>query len=268
MDAVVESAPRRFGDVLVTRSVDHVAVVELQRPPDNPVDTELIRSLADAFEHLEGDIGCRAIVLCSAGKHFSAGARLGPGNDAAAVAAELDQNPLYEQAVRLFRGSVPIVAAVQGAAIGAGFGLALVADVRVTAPESRFAVNFSRLGFHPGFGISVLLPRCIGEAAALDLLYTGRRFGGEEAVTMGLCGRLAPTAEVRQVARAWAAEIAGSAPLSLRAIRQTMRGDVASLVEAATLREHAVQRRLRSTDDYAEGVQAYAERRPPEFTAR
>ena len=257
----------QFGDVGVSR-LGHVAVVELQRPPDNSIDVVLVGSIADAFESLEADPTCRAIVLCSAGKHFCAGARLGGDNDPLAAAASLGHNPLYTQAVRLFEGSIPVVAAVQGAAIGAGVGLALVADIRVTCSEARFAVNFSRLGFHPGFGISFTLPRLIGEAHAMDLMYTGRRITGDEAVAIGLCERLVPQDDVRAKAIEIATEITGSAPLAVRAIRRTLRSQLAAQIKAATDHEHSAQSVLRATADYEEGVKAYAERRPADFQAR
>ena len=262
-----EAISVQFGDVGVTLGHDHVAEVELQRPPDNMVDVEFIQSLADALEHLEGTPACRAIVLCSAGKHFSAGARLGGTTDPIQESAALDQNPLYTQAVRLFTGSIPIVAAIHGAAVGAGLGIALAADIRVVAPEARFAANFARLGFHAGFGISATLPRLVGEAVAAELLYTGRRITGEEAVELGIGQHLVPLAEVRSRAHTIAAEIAGSAPLAVRSIRRTLRGDLPAVIEAATRHEHCEQRILRATSDYTEGVSAYADRRPPNFQA-
>lgn len=267
MEGLGAGATVRFGDVAVALGDDHVAVVELQRPPDNSIDIELVRSIADALDALEAQPGCRAIVLCAAGKHFCAGARLGGGSDPIKEASGLSQNPLYEQAVRLFQGSVPIIAAVQGAAIGAGVGLMLAADFRVVAPEARMAVNFARLGFHPGFGISATLPLVVGEAVAADLLYTGRRIDGETALAIGLADRLVPLDDLRANAHAWAAEIAGSAPLAVRAIRRTLRGHLAELVDATTRREHAEQGILRNSNDYNEGVLAYAERRPANFTA-
>lgn len=251
------------GDVQVTVADDHVATVELVRPPDNYLDVDLVRDLADVFGELDSDAGCRAIVLASAGKHFCAGARL---SRAADDLPDGDVNPLYQQVVRLFGGSVPIVAAVQGAAIGAGLGLALAADLRVATPEARFAAPFARLGFHQGFGLSVTLPRAVGESQALAMLYTGRRVSGQDALDIGLCDVLVPADELRAAANALALEIAGSAPLAVRAIRRTMRGSLAADVQAATDREHAEQQVLRRTADYREGVAASAERRPPVFT--
>src|SRR5262249_15777036 len=147
------------------------------------------------------------------------------------------------------------------AAVGGGLGLALSADFRVASPETRFWANFARLGFHHGFAITLTLPALVGQQAARELLYTARRVRGEEAQTLGLCDRLVPPEQIRAEAHALAAEIAASAPLAVRSIRQTLRGDIADRVRAATEREQAEQIRLMQTDDFQEGVRAAAERR-------
>jgi enoyl-CoA hydratase/carnithine racemase len=237
---------------------DHVAVVELRRPPNNFFSLELVAGVADALESLDADPRCRAVVLAAAGKHFCAGADL--GGDSSYTTEDL-----YAAAVRIFRTGLPVVAAVQGAAIGGGLGLALAADFRVAAPEARFSANFARLGFHHGFGLGVTLPRVVGSQVAADLLFTGRRVKGDEATSLGLADRLAPADVVRVRARQLAGEIAGSAPLAVRSIRATLRGDLADRVEAATRHEAAEQARLRATADFAEGTRAMAERRPPRF---
>jgi 2-(1,2-epoxy-1,2-dihydrophenyl)acetyl-CoA isomerase len=240
---------------------DSVASVEFDRPPQNHFDVELIAALADAYEALDTDPACRAIVLCSAGRHFCAGANF-------AGAGDRGVPTLYAHAVRLFAAGTPVVAAIQGGAIGGGLGLALSADFRVASPSSRFAANFARLGIHHGFGITVTLPAVVGMQASLELLYTGRRVKGEEAYALGLCDRLAAEEELRGEAHALAREIAASAPLAVRAIRQTMRGDLADRVRAATAREQAEQAPLFATDDFQEGVRATAERRTPRFSGR
>jgi 2-(1,2-epoxy-1,2-dihydrophenyl)acetyl-CoA isomerase len=240
---------------------DHVATVEFDRPPNNHFDVDLIAALADAYAELDEDSACRAIVLCSAGRHFCAGANFSGTGDAGAPV-------LYEQALRLFAAETPVVAAVQGGAIGGGLGLALSADLRVASPSSRFAANFARLGIHHGFGMTVTLPAVVGMQAALELLYTGRRVKGEEAYALGLCDRLAPDEELRGAAHALACEIAASAPLAVRSIRQTMRGDLPDRVRAATEREYTQQAPLFATDDFQEGVRATAERRTPRFSGR
>ena len=161
-----------------------------------------------------------------------------------------------------------MVAAVQGAAVGGGLGLACMPDFRVTAPEARFTANFARLGFHHGFGLTVTLPGLVGQQRALELLYTGRRITGEDAAAIGLADKLVPLDQVRSAAHELAAEIAGSAPLAVTSIRQTMRGDLAARIRAATDRELVEQDRLQQTDDWREGVKAMAERRTPDFTGR
>jgi 2-(1,2-epoxy-1,2-dihydrophenyl)acetyl-CoA isomerase len=256
------------GDVSVLVHDDHVATVTIHRPPDNFFDTELIASLATVYETIDGDERCRAIVLQSEGKHFCAGARLGGGAAGGVQGAVVDGRHLYDEAVRLFSTKTPVVAAVRGAAIGGGLGLALSADFRVGTPATRCSANFARLGFHHGFGITVTLPAVVGPQRALELLYTGARLNGEDAWRLGLLDRLARVEELEEAAHAFAADIAASAPLAVASIRETMRGDLAARIRSATDRERAEQDRLSSTADFVEGVRATAERRPPDFQGR
>ena len=175
---------------------------------------------------------------------------------------------LYDQAVRLFSVEKPIVAAVQGAAVGAGLGLALVADFRVAAHEARFSANFVKLGFHPGFGLTHTLPRVIGAQRANLMFLTGRRIRADEALAWGLVDELVPADELRQSAFALAAELAENAPLAVVATRKTTRSQLAEAVRAATAHEHQQQTILRATEDFAEGVAAVNERRPGQFKGR
>ena len=154
------------------------------------------------------------------------------------------------------------------AAVGGGLGLACAADFRVASPQARFCANFARLGLHHGFALTVTLPAIIGEQRALDLLCTGRRVGGEEAARIGLADRLAEPEGLRAAAQELAAEIAAGAPLAVWSIRETMRGTLANRARAAMDRELAEQDRLRQTADFAEGIRASAQRRPPRFEAR
>jgi 2-(1,2-epoxy-1,2-dihydrophenyl)acetyl-CoA isomerase len=252
--------------IRVEVSADHVATVEFERGPRNHFDVALIAGLADTFERLDADADARAIVLCSSGRHFCAGADLPGALSGSQPTIAGSTGSLYGEATRLFATRTPIVAAVQGAAVGGGLGLALTADFRVAGPSTRFIANFSRLGLHQGFGITVTLPAAVGIQRAQELLYTGREVPGSEAVSIGLCDRLAGDVQLRSAAHAFAAEIASSAPLAVQSIRQSLRGDLADRVRAATINEQAEQIRLAGTRDFAEGVSATAERRRPRFT--
>jgi enoyl-CoA hydratase/carnithine racemase len=249
----------------------HVATVEIRRPPHNYFDNALIFELAAAFEALDREPQCRALVLAADGRSFCAGADLSRRPQTGVTgegANDGSAKHLYKEATRLFRNKKPIIAAVQGAAVGGGLGLALVADFRVTCPEARFCANFNRLGFHPGFGLTVTLPRLIGPQAAALLFYTGRRVPGDEAVKTGLADLLVAHSEVRSAAQELAAEIALSAPLAVMSTRETLRRGLAEAVEAATERELVEQEWQRRTADFKEGVAAMADRRLPQFVGR
>src|SRR5438067_2711126 len=250
-----------------------VGTVEIRRPPNNFFDLALINQIADAFEELDSTDKCRAVVLAAQGKSFCAGANFGDGSTLDKSGqrpgeASAPVSHLYMQAVRLFRSKKPIVGAIHGAAVGGGLGLAMVPDFRVACPETRFAANFTRLGFHPGFGLTETLPAAIGKQAAAMMFYTSRRIGGEEALRLGLADMLVPQDQVREAAQKLAAEIAENAPLAIFATRLTMRHELADRVKAATEHELEQQKRLRVTEDFKEGVKAMAERRVPNFAGR
>jgi len=248
-----------MGEVRVEVGDDFVATVEMCRGPNNFFNAAVIGEMADAYERLDADDRCRAIVLCSEGKHFCAGAELGGGR-------ELGAGDLYREGLRLFAAGLPVVAAVQGAAVGGGLGLALSADFRVASAESRFTANFARLGFHQGFGISVTLRDAVGQQAATELLLTGKRIDGDAAKAIGLVDRLVATDEIRGAAHALALELAASAPLAVRAVRATLREGLVERVRGAMAHEREEQDRLAATADFREGVRASTERREPRFT--
>src|SRR5579863_4976634 len=259
-----------YRDIGVSRD-GLVATVEIRRAPHNFFDSALVGEIGDAFDALDADPECRAIVLAAEGRSFCAGADFSKRMDTGTVSEgsrSAAGKHLYKEAIRLFRTKKPIVAAVHGAAVGGGLGLAMVADFRVTCAEARFCANFTRLGFHPGFGLTVTLPAVIGPTKAALMFYTSRRVRGDEAYAMGLADLLVPQDQVREASLALAAEIAENSPLGLIATRATLRGDLADRVRAATERELAEQTRLRKTDDFKEGVEAMAERRVPIFSSR
>ncbi len=263
----------QFKDIAV-ETHGHVALIEIRRPPLNFFDILLIRQIADALDDIDKDINLRAVVLAAQGKAFCAGANFNDPsrqeNDAPPDPADSlgSINHLYMEAVRIFRAKKPIIAAVHGAAIGGGLGLAVSADFRVTCPEARFSANFTKLGFHPGFGLTVTLPELVGRNNAELMFYTSRRVTGEEAYKIGLANALVPQEEVRAAAMKLASEIAECSPLGLLATRATLRAGLADRVQAATRHELAEQTRLRATEDFKEGVRATEERRAAKFVGR
>jgi enoyl-CoA hydratase/carnithine racemase len=253
-----------YGETVSAVTNGHVAVLEFSRPPLNFASVELMRDLADALDDVDADRTLRVSAVFAAGKAFCAGADLASptgigGSGMSGV------SPLYHQAVRLFSTKKPIVMAVQGAAVGAGLGLALVADFRVAAPEARFCANFVKLGFHPGFGITHTLPQVVGPQRANLMCLTGRRIKGDEALAWGLADALSPLEDLREETLALAREIAENAPLAVEATRATLRADLAAAVKAQTDHELVEQTRLRATADFAEGVRSVNERRPGVF---
>lgn len=253
----------------------NVVVVEIQQGPHNFASVAVMNDLADAIEAATAN-GARAAVICSEGKSFCAGAHFAgsEGSRAGNFSSFVQSTgaspigPFYESAVRMFNVSIPIVAAVHGPAVGAGFGLATACDLRVICPEAFMSTNFVRLGIHPGFGISLTLPELIGPARASDVLLTGRRIYGEEAFQLGLANRLVPQDQVRLTAIALATEIAGGAPLAVQSTRKTLRADLAARVRVQLLHERQTQDWLSSTADAEEGIAAMLGRRDPVFTGK
>jgi enoyl-CoA hydratase/carnithine racemase len=267
-DARPGAASHTDPDVTVDRIGD-VAVVMLRRPPHNLLTAPVLGALADAVEGLR-DVA-RAAVVCSEGRSFCAGAdfRSGDAPDPTAPGGfEVRTAAFYEQAARIFDSPVPLVAAVQGAAIGAGFGLALACDLCVVGEAGWFQANFVRLGIHPGFALSMSLARVVGPGRASELLLTGRRVGAAEAGDFGIAQRVVPAGDEIRAAQEMAERVAGGAPLAVASTRSTLRRGFADAARAAMRHELAEQASLAGTADAIEGVSAMLEGREPEFEGR
>lgn len=260
--------------VTIRRIDQAVVLVKFGRPPHNFLELGLIAGIADAYEEIADSPATRVIVLASDGKNFCAGAdfsRVRDDAEAGAAAVPLPARSVqetYGEAARLMAAPLPVVAAVQGAAVGGGFGMACTADFRVGSPETRLAPNFAQLGVHHGLGLTVTLPQIVGWQRANELLLTGKRIRGEDGHRIGLLDRLVAADELEAAAIAFAGEIAASAPLSIRAIRATLRLGLVERFREATERESREQARLSGTADFREGVRASAECRPPRFEGR
>lgn len=251
-------------DLRMTLDGAGVATLSLARPPHNFFDRALIVRIADFVNQCSNDPRCRVILLLAEGKNFCAGAQLAKLGQAETLSLR-EQRHTYHDAVRIFAGTKPMVAAVQGGAIGGGLGLALTADFRVVTAGSYFHANFTELGLHPGFGTSVTLPRLVGAQRAAELFLTSRKVGGEEAVQIGLADRMAPDGGLEECARAFAQQIASMAPLAVASTRETLRRGLVDAVRSATEREMAEQAWLMKSQDFTEALRAGREKRPPIF---
>jgi enoyl-CoA hydratase/carnithine racemase len=258
----------KYGDVTVSIE-SGVATVTIHRPPHNLLTEPALEDLADAIESLSGR--ARSAVLRSEGRSFCAGADF-KANDAPDPTDDSGfrrrTRGFYAQAKRIFDSPVPLVASLQGAAVGAGFGLALACDLRVAAERAWFQANFVRLGIHPGFALTLTLPRLVGPGRAADIFLTGRRVGAEEALGLGIVERVAPDGEEVAIAQQLAREISAGAPLAVVSTRATLRAGLGEQAELAMRHELEEQSMLAGTQDAIEGVRAMLEGREPRFESR
>jgi enoyl-CoA hydratase/carnithine racemase len=237
----------------------HVAVVTFSRGRANFLNHELVDRLASVVEDLAAG-NTRAVVLRTASRHFCGGADFGPLPSGGAP-----RGNIVDVIPRLFQLPLPVVAAVGGAAVGGGLGLALTADFRITTPAAYYLANFNRLGINQGFGLSLALPRLIGHQRAAEMLYTAKRIGGQEAVAWGLADRLVPADTLNDAAYDLASDIAKSSPAAVAASRSAIRAELISGIAETLRSEMALQRPLMDTADFREGVRAWSERRNPKF---
>lgn len=249
---------------------NHVAVVSFDRSERrNAVSLEMQREYVDALLRADADPDVRAIVITGEGTAFCAGADLGRLNDyagdpAAREAIGPDPEPRYVPLTL----NTPVIAAVNGPAVGLGLVYAVFSDVRFAGESGMFSAPFSRLGLVSEYGLSWLLPRMVSPGDALDMLLSGRAVGAAEALRMGLVQRVVPDDELRDAAVAYARELADRcSPRSLAIIRRQVYGDLSrEFLESfhASLREMG---EAFKTPDVSEGLAAFREKRLPNFPA-
>lgn len=250
---------------------DGVAVLSLNRPEHrNTYTAQMGRLISQAYRDCDADDGVRAIVLTGAGDTFCAGADFSGG---AAPFDSPGDNPVFSASPidpAAFELRTPVIAAVNGHAIGIGLTIALQADIRVVAEDAKYAVAQVRRGVIPDCMSHWTLPHLAGAAAAAEVLLTGRTFDGVEAVALGIATRAVPAGEVLNHAMAIARDIAVNvAPMSValckRLLWDTVINGYAPRQVAAL--ETALHRRVMGTDDAREGAAAFLERRAPRWTA-
>ncbi len=250
---------------------NRVGVVTLNRPDErNAMTPGLLDAFSVAIGEARRDDGIRCLVITGTGRCFSAGADLRssmqrsdlgkPSSDASFA--------MYEPFLQVLDIEVPVIAAMNGHAVGGGFGLTLLADIRVANVGAKYGANFARLGIHSGLGISYLLPRIVGVARASELLFTGKLIRGAEALRIGLVTHAEEAEQVLPTAMSLAREIAASAPAAVKQMKASIRRGLRWEIREAALHEAKLQAASLTTEDAKEGVSAVLEKREPEFNGR
>ncbi len=248
-----------------------ILTITLDRPKANAIDVSTSRALYAAFARLRDDAALRVAILTGTGRFFSAGWDLHAATEGEAIDA--DHGPGgFAGLTEFFDLDKPVIAAVNGLAMGGGFELALAADLIVAADSAEFALPEVKLGMLADSGGVLRLPRRLPRVIANELLMTGRRMGAAEAGQWGLVNRVVPAVDLMDAARALAAQIVASAPLPVAALKQVLRATDAQPLEQAyrTLRGGGLPAyaAMLVSDDAREGPLAFAEKRPPRWRGR
>lgn len=249
---------------------DDVGILTLNQPEQrNCMSPTLLDAFSAALSAARAESHMRCLVLTGAGRCFSAGADLKLQIQRTDGTRPLQPHEasyaMYRPFLELLDVHVPVIGALNGHAVGGGFGLALLCDIRIASSQGRYGANFARIGLHPGLAISWLLPRLIGVSQAAELLFTGRLIDGAEATRVGLASSAAPAEEVLPRAMEMAATIAANAPVAVRMTKQTFYEGLGWRPRQAALREAFAQAVTIETEDAREGVAALLAKREPVF---
>lgn len=255
-------------ETLTVHDEDGVRTITLNRPRAmNAANQAMLAELSSAFESAEADEGVRCLLMTGAGRAFCSGRDLSeaePGEDAYAIISETI-TPVLE---RLWEFPKPSVAAVNGAAMGVGLGLALNCDIVIAADNARFSSPFANLGVALDSGGHYHLPRLVGMGRAMEMIYTADVIRGPQAAEWGLVNRSVAGSRLLAVASALAQLIAAGPTLAFRRQKALLRQAVGMTWADVNEAEARLQAELVTTDDYREGLAAFAEKRPPRFSGR
>lgn len=255
---------------VTTRDEGRVRWIVLDRPASkNGLTLEVNAALIAALETAAADDGVRVVALFGANGSFCSGLDLRGAAPAAPAQIEDNMRRYFHGLIRAVRAcDKPVVAVVDGAAVGFGCDLALACDLRFCSDRARFGEVFIRRGLMPDGGGSFHLARVVGLGRALELMFTGEVIDAHEAHRIGLANRLVPVADLENAARDYLAKLAAGAPLVHRAIKRAVYGGLTADLDAALDNELHGQLRLLQSEDFAEGVAAFFGKRPPDFKGR
>jgi enoyl-CoA hydratase len=258
--------------LLIDRHDDGVVALTLNLPERrNAMTEELTAAWVSAVAALKGDRSVRCVVVLAEGKAFCAGGDLswieGDGSPVSPDMVRDKMLPFYKSWLSIRELEVPVIAAIQGPAVGAGLCLALACDLRFAAPEASFSAPFTKLGIHPGMASTFLLPEAMGMSLTRDLLYTGRRLTAEEALAAGVITRIMDAGALREGSLEVAHEIAATAPIAVRLTKAGLALGPRSLEDVIAW-EALAQPITMATEDLKEGMRAAQEKRVPRFSGR
>jgi 2-(1,2-epoxy-1,2-dihydrophenyl)acetyl-CoA isomerase len=254
--------------VLLQEQAGGVRILTLNRPDAlNALNAELRHDLLAAINAARRDEATRAVMITGAGRGFCAGADLrgGTGEREFRLVLSAEYNPLI-QAIREL--PKPVVAAVNGVAAGAGVSLALAADLVIAADDARFVPAFNRIGLVPDSGLARVLVRSLGRHRAMEILLGERQLGAAEARDLGLVSAVVPTGELDRAARELAARVAGGPTRAIGMTKRLLNASEDATLADALAAEAALQELAGRTEDHAEGVAAFGEKRDPRFNGR
>jgi crotonobetainyl-CoA hydratase len=258
-------------EAVKTSVLNGVLTITLDRPKANAINVPTSQALYRAFKQLNDDPALRVGILTGTGRFFSAGWDLAGATQGEAIDA--DHGPGgFAGLTEFFSLQKPVIAAVNGLAMGGGFELALAADLIVASDTAEFALPEVKLGMVADSGGVLRLPRRLPRAIALEMMLTGRRMGALEAARWGLVNRVVAPEALLETAQALAQEMVLAAPLALAAVKELVNATEGQTIEAAytTLRKADLPhyRAMLRSDDAAEGPRAFSEKRPPRWQAR
>lgn len=265
--------PAQTGPVLLEAKHEGVATLVMNRPDRlNALNNELASALNEALGRITNEETVRVVVITGAGRAFCAGGDLGLIAKGRQSGETRELEPLLRagmQAVLKMRVMPqPVIAAVNGAAAGAGMNIALAADMRIAAEEATFGQNFAKVGLFPDYGGTYFLPQLVGPAKAAELFYTGEMIDAKTALALGIVNRIVPAAQLEEEVKGLAQKIALGPPLAIRAVKKALFANEKK--ELAEALEHEVQEQVRCflSEDCTEGIRAFFEKRPPRFQGR